>query len=217
VGFDPNPRVSDNTGWLTHRISVINPGSHDRDTRVSTRFFFLSTILKTLAESPRMLFIAELDDAEASLPLPTSLSCASHPFSRSPSSSPPLLYHTPCQLQSLLAGYVDCNEPLLTGSEANSRDSEIRGDFLALQSSGLLVGALLEAGALGDGPVAFHGSSVCLASVQGTQSGFGVLVSTVKPSTILRFSSLCKPLQLICPYRLCQVSQLCVGSVAWKV
>jgi len=54
-------------------------------------------------------------------------------------------------LQSLLAEYITCNnEPLVNGAEAESRDSEIKEDFLALQSSGLQLGALLEAGTVGD-------------------------------------------------------------------
>lgn len=77
----------------------------------------------------------------------------------SPSTSPPLLYHTPCHLQSLLAGYTSCNEPLISPAEADSRDSEIEGDFIALQSSGLRLGALLEARTAGDSAAAAQSGS----------------------------------------------------------
>ena len=53
----------------------------------------------------------------------------------------------PCRLQTLLSSYVACNEPLACAAEIEARDSEIGDNFLALQSSGIRLGTLLQEGA----------------------------------------------------------------------
>ena len=54
-----------------------------------------------------------------------------------------MLYATPCCLQTLLTDYIACGEPLAGAAEVATRSSEIEGDFLALESSGFQLGALL--------------------------------------------------------------------------